>query len=95
MFHLFLSLDLYMYLDKEQLQEVIYLLLNRAVRYYGDIHDVLLDIIHILSGEFTEKKSKRQWYHSVFPSTIFQDKHSNLGFLKAVVLMGSPLLLQV
>ncbi|XP_022342357.2 uncharacterized protein LOC111136061 isoform X2 [Crassostrea virginica] len=42
--------DLYMYLDKEQLQEVIYLLLNRAVRYYGDIHDVLLDIIHILSA---------------------------------------------
>ena len=60
MFHLFLPLDLYMYLDKEQLQEVIYLLLNRAVRYYGDIHDVLLDIIHILSGEFTEKKTKRQ-----------------------------------
>ena len=66
MFHLFLPLDLYMYLDKEQLQEVIYLLLNRAVRYYGDIHDVLLDIIHILSGEFTEKKAKRQWYSVLY-----------------------------
>lgn len=54
----YLFLDLYMYLDKEQLKEVIYLLLNRAVRYYGDIHDVLLDIIQILSGEFQEIKKK-------------------------------------
>lgn len=50
-----------MYLDKEQLKEVIYLLLNRAVRYYGDIHDVLLDIIQILSGQFQEMKKIRNF----------------------------------
>ncbi|XP_062602204.1 uncharacterized protein LOC134263848 isoform X2 [Saccostrea cucullata] len=74
--------DLFMYLDKEQLQEVIYVLLNRAVRYYGDIHDVLLDIIQILS--VTED----------FPDCLYQScKKIEENYIK-IQMKGSPFHIQ-
>ncbi|XP_061178327.1 uncharacterized protein LOC133186962 [Saccostrea echinata] len=70
--------DLFMYLDKEQLKEVIYVLLNRAVRYYGDIHDVLLDIIQILN--VTED----------FPDCLYLScKKIEENYIK-IQMMGSP-----
>ncbi|XP_069140609.1 uncharacterized protein [Argopecten irradians] len=43
------STDLFVYLDTEQLQAVINILLIRAVRYYGELHDCLLEIIELLN----------------------------------------------
>ncbi|XP_033731040.1 uncharacterized protein LOC117320593, partial [Pecten maximus] len=43
------STDLFVYLDTEQLQGVVNILLNRAVRYYGELHDCLLEIIELLN----------------------------------------------
>ena len=42
--------DLFLYLDKEQLNDVLYTILNRCVRYYGELSDVLLEIVEILRG---------------------------------------------
>lgn len=42
--------DLFMYLGAEQLEEVVNALLTKAVRLYGDIHDVILEIVEILQG---------------------------------------------
>ncbi|OWF43857.1 uncharacterized protein LOC110459155 [Mizuhopecten yessoensis] len=50
------STDLFVYLDTDQLQGVINILLNRAVRHYGELHDCLLEIIELLNvaQDFTE-----------------------------------------
>lgn len=47
----FVFVDSYLYLNKEELTDVLNTILNRAVRYYGVVHDVILEIIEILSGE--------------------------------------------
>ncbi|KAJ8317327.1 hypothetical protein KUTeg_005231 [Tegillarca granosa] len=44
------STDMYMFLEKEQISDIITLVLNRAIRYYGEIHDAMLEIIETLEN---------------------------------------------
>ncbi|CAC5425981.1 EIF4ENIF1 [Mytilus coruscus] len=42
--------DAYLFLNKEELGELMNTVINRAVRYYGVIHDIILEILDVLSG---------------------------------------------
>ncbi|XP_071169942.1 uncharacterized protein [Mytilus edulis] len=42
--------DAYLFLNKEELGELMNTVINRAVRYYGVIHDIILEILDVLSS---------------------------------------------
>ena len=45
-----LFIDAHLFLNREEMSDLLNTVLNRAVRYYGVIHDIILEILEILSG---------------------------------------------
>jgi hypothetical protein len=43
-------IDAYLFLNSEEMSDLLNTVINRAVRYYGVIHDIILEILEILSG---------------------------------------------
>lgn len=45
-----LFIDACLFLNREEMSDLLNTVINRAVRYYGVIHDIILEILEILSG---------------------------------------------
>ena len=43
-------IDAYLFLNSEEMTDLLNTVINRAVRYYGVIHDIILEILEIVSG---------------------------------------------
>jgi hypothetical protein len=72
-----LFIDAYLFLNSEEMSDLLNTVINRAVRYYGVIHDIILEILEILSGRqnfamnilktsFSFFSSPGHWYHKLF-----------------------------
>lgn len=66
--------DACLFLNREEMSDLLNTVINRAVRYYGVIHDIILEILEILSGT--------QYFHECLYDAVkkVQDMHIKIQY---------------